>query len=108
MDKTTVSEVIEFLEECMKQQGITVSKIVLFGSLAKGDADEESDVDVAIISNDFKGKGIFQRAQMTKEPEIKTIRKFMVPLDIVTLTPEEYENETSLVAAYAKEGAALY
>ncbi len=108
MDKKTVSEVIEFLKKCLEQQGVTVSKIVLFGSHATGGAGEESDLDIAVISNDFSGKGIFQRAKMTKEPEVKTIRKFMIPLDIVTLTPEEYENETSLVAAYAKEDASNY
>ncbi len=108
MDKKTVSEVIGFLEKCLKQQGVTVSKIVLFGSHATGGADEESDLDIAVISNDFNGKGVFQRAQMTKEPEVKTIRKFMIPLDIVTLTPKEYENETSLVATYAKVDASAF
>jgi hypothetical protein len=32
----------------------------------------------------------------------------MVPLDIITLTPEEYENRTSLAAAYAHEGEVVY
>ncbi len=99
---------IEHLEKCLEQQGVTVSKIVLFGSHATGSADEESDLDIAVISNDFSGKGIFQRAQMTKQPEVKAIKKFMIPLDIVTLTPEEYENETSLVATYAKADASAF
>ena len=37
---------------------------------------------------------------MTKEAEIKTLKKFMIPLDILTLTPEE--NETSLIGAHGK------
>jgi hypothetical protein len=32
----------------------------------------------------------------------------MVPLDIITLTPEEYENRTSLATEYAREGKVVY
>ena len=32
----------------------------------------------------------------------------MIPLDIITLTPEELEDENSLVAGYAKEGEVVY
>jgi len=50
---------------------------VVFGSQAKGTATEESAID---------------------------IKKFLVLLDIITLTPEEHENRTSLAAEYAYEG----
>jgi hypothetical protein len=37
---------------------------------------------------------------MTKEAEIKTLRKFMIPFDILTLTPEEHE--TSIITAHER------
>jgi len=61
-----------------------------------------------IISDDFKNKDIFERARLTKDAEIKTIRKFMVSLDIVTLTSEEFENETSPVTEFAKSGKIMF
>jgi len=78
----------------------------LFGSQAKGKATRESDIDVVIISEDFRNKDIFERAAMTKDAEIRTLKKFMIPLDIVTLTPEE--NNASLIAAYAREAEVVY
>lgn len=36
------------------QPEIRVSKVVLFGSHARGTANEWSDIDIAVISNDFK------------------------------------------------------
>ena len=48
----------------------------------------------------FAIKDIFERAAMTKDAEIRTLRKFMIPLDIVTLTPEE--NNTSLIEVFGK------
>ena len=101
MAKRKVKAAIEFLERCLIEGGVTPTKIVLFGSQAKGKATKESDIDVVIISEDFRNKDILERAAMTKDAEIRTLRKFMIPLDIVTLTPEE--NNTSLLTAYAKE-----
>ena len=45
---------------------------------------------------------------MAKDPEILTIRKYMIPLDIITLTPEEYESGSSLISLYAQDGEVVY
>ncbi len=108
MDKGTVLEAVRVMEHCLEAKGLNISKLILFGSHAKGEAASESDIDIAIISKDFRDKDIFERAQMTKDAEILTIKKFMIPLDIITLTPEEFESETSLVAGYAREGEVVY
>jgi len=87
---------------------LKVTRIIVFGSQAKGKTTEESDIDIIIVSEDFNRKNIFKRADMTKDAEIRTIKKFMVPLDIITMTPEEYEKKTSLTAGYAREGEVIY
>jgi uncharacterized protein len=98
MVKRKIRAAVEFLDRCLRQAGVTPSKIILFGSQAKGKATKESDIDVVIISEDFRNKDILERAAMTKDAEIRTLKKFMIPLDILTLTPEE--NETSLIGAH--------
>lgn len=108
MAKRTVKEVVNFLATCLKEEGLNVSKVITFGSYAKRKVTEESDIDVVIVSPDFKGKDIFERAKLTKEAEIKTIRKFLIPLDIITMTPDELETGTSLISDYAKNGKVLY
>jgi len=108
MAKSAVADVVRFLEQCLTEGGLNISKIILFGSQAEGRETEDSDIDIVIISEDFRGRDIFERAMLTKAAEIKTIRKFMVPFDIITLTPEEFESETSLIAEYAKNGEVLY
>lgn len=108
MAEKTVVEAIKFLEKCLKEKGLNISKIILFGSQAKGESTAESDIDVLIISNDFRGKDIFERAALTKDAEIMTIKKFMIPLDIITMTQEEFESETSLIADYVEDGEVIY
>ena len=104
MVKVKVTEAIRFFEKCLKEKGLKVSKIILFGSQVRGTNTEESDVDILIISQDFCGK----RARSTKDAEIMTLKKFMMPLDIVSLTSEEFERGTSLIFEYAKRGKEMY
>lgn len=97
MAKNKVIKAIKFLKQCLMESELNISKIILFGSQAKGIATKESDVDVVIISPDFKGKNIFERARLTKDAEIRTIRKFLLPLDILTMTPEEWEKSSAML-----------
>lgn len=108
MARSTIIKAVKFLERCLIENGLNISKIILFGSQAKRKATKESDIDILIVSEDFRNKDIFERAKLTKDAEIKTIKKFIVPLDILTLTLEEFEGETSLIAAYAKDGEVIY
>ncbi len=56
MAQKRASEVIKFLKECLQEQGLNVSKLVVFGSQAKGTATEESAIDLVIVSEDFRKK----------------------------------------------------
>ena len=108
MAKNSVIKAISFMKDRLKESGLNISKIVIFGSQARGNAKEESDVDVIIVSDDFSNKNIFKRAELTKDAEILTIRKFMIPFDIITLTTEELENDESLISGYAKGGRIVF
>jgi uncharacterized protein len=108
MDRGTVQEALNFFLERLFLTPVAVDKVILFGSYAYGEPSEESDIDIVVVSKDFEGKNIFQRVELVKEVEVATIKRYRAPLDIVTLTPEESENEASLISAYAKNGKVLY
>jgi predicted nucleotidyltransferase len=44
--------------------GIKVDAVVLYGSYANGTADEDSDIDVAVISADFEGVPLWRRQEI--------------------------------------------
>ena len=108
MVKRQIVKVVDFLADELRKNGITISKIILFGSQAKGEASAESDIDVAIVSKDFRGKDIFQRTRLIKGAGTETIRKFLVPVDIILLTPEELKSKSSIVAGYVRTGKVLH
>jgi predicted nucleotidyltransferase len=108
MVKKSTLKAVAFMKERLQQTGVNVQKIIVFGSQANGKYKAGSDIDIIVISNDFKNKDIFKRARLTKEAEIMTIRKFMIPLDIVTMTPEELADDKSLLSDYARTGEVIY
>jgi len=102
--KRNVLKAVNFFEQKLRERNVEVTKIILFGSQARGNASIESDVDLVVISKDFMEKSIFKRLAMIKEAEIATIRKYTIPFDVIMMTPDEFASGTSLVAEYAKQG----
>jgi len=80
-------------------------KIVLFGSAARGDADEYSDVDLVIVKPTTLG---------FVDRLADVVRKCRSPLtaDILVYTPEEFqrmqEQENPFIECVLKEGKVLY
>ena len=108
MAEKQIVKIVNYLADEIRNNGIAISKIILFGSQAKGRASSESDIDVAIVSEDFRDKDIFQRTKLIKDAGAKTIRRFVVPVDLVLLTPEELNSASSLVAGYVRTGEVLH
>jgi predicted nucleotidyltransferase len=104
MAEVAIAEVVDYLRQRLGTAGVRVERLVLFGSRAQGRADAESDIDLAVVSSDFCGKDIFERVELTRVAEMDTVFKYLVPLDLILMTPEEFESRTSPVAAVAREG----
>jgi len=81
-------------------------RIILFGSHARGVADEHSDVDFLVVAS-FKGK----RRSVLVEMD-RALRGLGFARDIVLLTPEEFERDRQIPGTIARpaaqEGRILY
>jgi uncharacterized protein len=108
MDYREVEQIVNYFSNHLKADAVQVNKIILFGSQSNGSADTESDIDLCVISHDFEGKGILQRAKLIRNAEIETIRKYLIPLDIINMTPEELAKGTSLAAQFVSNGNVIY
>jgi uncharacterized protein len=104
MDTAAVEDVIIWFCERLEQSGIRVKKIVLFGSYAHKNYSIYSDIDLAVISHDFVGVHALDRIPMVSNAEWSTTRKYNVPLDLILLTPEEYERENSIRMSFIRQG----
>ena len=96
MDLSRVTAIIQYLTEELQKSGVNTDSVHLFGSYANGTASEESDIDIAVISPDFRGSQFSKRFHLLGSALINTIRKYQVPIEIIPLTPEEFEHERIL------------
>jgi predicted nucleotidyltransferase len=86
--------------------GFAPDLIILFGSQARGTADDRSDVDILVVCS-FEGK----RRHLMLEMD-RALGGLDNAFDVLILTPEEYQRDSRIpgtVGRYAyKEGKVLY
>ncbi len=104
MSQTKVRQSINFIKDFLKDRGIGVEKIVLFGSYSRNQASHDSDIDIAIVSRDFRGKDIFERANMLRGLSWSLVERFLLPFDIVPISLDEWNNSSSMIVGFIKEG----
>lgn len=82
-------------------------RVILFGSLARGEAGRNSDVDLLVVMPD----GIEDERRVTVEI-LSTLKDLPISKDIVVTTPEEIERRGDLVGTVLRpalrEGKILY
>ena len=60
-----IKTVRNYAEEINKQ-GVNLRKVILYGSFAKGTQHEWSDIDVALVADDFTGVGILDTPRFSR------------------------------------------
>lgn len=107
MVEAAVLRVIRHFTGRLEERGVHITRIVLFGSRSTGTAGEESDIDIAVVSSDFNDKGIFERVRLIKDAVAETILACHIPMDVIPLSPGEYEYESSPRMDFVRQGIEL-
>jgi len=105
MSETEVmkSNISNILEGLLQRKGIDAQKIVIFGSYARGVQREDSDIDIIIVSRDFRDKSIFERAELTIGIGRELVKKIKKPFDLLFYSDDEWNGSRSLIINEAKE-----
>jgi predicted nucleotidyltransferase len=77
----------QFINEVRKK--VSVQKIILFGSYAKGTPKRASDIDIAVISPKFSRMNEFERIKLLLDCAHR-INNLPVDIETFGYTPEEY------------------
>jgi len=77
----------EFADEVLKRFGDEIEDIILFGSVARGEDDRESDIDVLIIWNGDKVKGW----DNLEEVAFDFFIKYKTLISVNLISPSEYK-----------------
>ena len=101
IQKEKISEIVEKIAF-----GYDPDKIILFGSYAAGNPNEDSDLDILVIKD----------SDLPRPQRVVQVRKMiygsMVPIDLIVYTPKEIEesknNKFSFVYEVLNSGKTLY
>ena len=93
-----IKTVKKFLN-AVNEQGVRVDRAFLFGSRARGDEREESDIDLALVSDKFTGNRIDD-----SEGFGKYIWKIDTRIETVTFRPEDFNENDPLAYFIINEG----
>jgi len=66
--------------------GIRVKKLLLFGSHARGTAGADSDIDLAVVSDDFTSMDLWERMCLLGRARVGIAR----PMEILGFTQQEF------------------
>jgi predicted nucleotidyltransferase len=97
LNKSETKKVSKFLQ-LLKQQGFNISRAILFGSYAKGKANPNSDIDIAVVSTQF-GRDVTEEMMMLRKIALKVDSH----IEPVPLCPEDLNDNFSTLAQEIKK-----
>jgi predicted nucleotidyltransferase len=100
MDQVAVLNVIERFRNALELKGVRSSRVVLYGSHARDGATQGSDIDLVVISDDFRGKTFWERIDILTD----AIYEVMEPIEATAMTLEEWERGDSMICEFARNG----
>ena len=95
MDKDQAVRIISQFTKRLKQEGISVDRVILYGSYATGNVRLDSDIDVAIVSKDFGKDRVKEGMTLYRIAGKVNSRLEPVPISI-----QAYENDTWVPLIY--------
>ena len=104
MDKDAVIKIVDEFHQVIRAKGISPSKIILYGSYAYGTHQQESDIDLIVISDDFIGKDYWERIDILSD----VIYELFAPIEAVAMTQKEWDQGESFVVDFAQNGEVLF
>lgn len=109
MDKREISLIKDTVSGVLISSNVELNRIVLFGSYAKNVQTVDSDIDLIIVSKNFRNDSYFKRIDKVlnlNSTLVKTIKK---PFDVLLYSDVEWNDSATLMIREAKKnGKTLY
>lgn len=100
-----IKEVIEEYKQSLRTLGINVERVILYGSYASGNQRKDSDIDLVIISRDFRKMNLRERLEVLGI----AAARIMEPVEARGYTPEEMQmaQEASFLKEVLEMGVSI-
>lgn len=103
-ERQEIENIIERYINGLVRLGVDVSKVILYGSYAKGNPQEYSDIDLAVVSPTFQKLDIFERQLLLS----KAHHKFTEPIEPIGLTPKQFREKKGFAKEILETGIVVF
>lgn len=95
----SVKKIVKKYIKVLEENNIKIIEAVIFGSYAKGTANSESDIDVALVSDAFTGDRFEDRRKI-----VPLRRKIDSRIEPIPFTPEDFDNSGIMAEEIKRTG----
>jgi len=103
-----IARVAGAVTETLKKKNIDFEKIVIYGSYIRKASNLAKDIDLIIVSKNFRHKDIFQKVEITKGVHRELIARLNKPIDIRYYSDFEWQESTSPIMQIAKSEGIIF
>lgn len=87
--KREVIKAKNLLFDLFRQRNITLDKVVIFGSFTKNNVRPDSDLDIILVSKNFRNKNLFERIKLAQGIHWSLGEKIHRPIDLMYYSDKE-------------------
>lgn len=102
MQQDSAIEIVRRYINELEKNNILISEAIIFGSHARGDARPDSDIDIALVSDNFTGDRFEDRRRI-----VPFRRKIDSRIEPMPFKPEDYHNGGILAEEIKKTGIVI-
>jgi len=97
-----VKSIIDKYLQALSRHNIPIREAILFGSYAKGNPQEWSDIDIALVSEIFGGDWISDKGKIRK-----ITLSVSSEIEVIPFSPTDFDSQNPLVKEILKTGVKL-
>lgn len=94
-----IARIVALFVDNAKTDNINIEKVILFGSYSKGTQNEFSDIDLAVVSNDFEGNRFKDNMKLARS-RVRT----NINLETHPFRPDDFNENNLFVKEILKQG----
>jgi predicted nucleotidyltransferase len=109
VDKKNIGLIKDTVSSVLDRSDVELNRIVLFGSYAKNEQMHDSDIDLIIVSKNFRNINYLKRIDKVLNLNITLVKTIKKPFDILLYSDVEWNDSATVMIREAKKnGKTLY
>jgi len=100
----SINEILKEIEEKFRHSPAEIKEVLIFGSVARGDYKQFSDVDLAVVYSDYK-----VAKEFAEDVADYIYLKYSVPVTVIYIDEKDFlSNRTSFIRTIKCEGKVIW